>query len=248
MVEAVGQQNWIALRRRARRLDASALRDLSPLLVLSPHQDDETLGCGGLIAAAAEAGLRPRVAYLTDGAASHTGSAAWPASRLARARRQEALNALQVLGVGAEDVLFLGWPDASPFGLDSQAYRQSLATLTNWASSFRPRSLWSPWIGEKHCDHLAASQLAGDLAGRVCGAPVLMDYLVWGWKEPNLCSGGEAVWALDCARNAGKRRRALACHRTQTSGLIADAQTAFQVPPELAALASRPVEIFLERP
>lgn len=39
------------------------------MLVLAPHPDDETLGCGGLLARAADQGLRPRVAFLTNGAA-----------------------------------------------------------------------------------------------------------------------------------------------------------------------------------
>jgi hypothetical protein len=45
-----------------------------------------------------------------------------------------------------------------------------------------------------------------------------------------------------------RRRLALACHRTQTSDLIADAEEAFLIPPDLAALTDRNAEIFIERP
>ncbi len=38
-------------------------------LILAPHPDDESLGCGGLIAAACAAGPPPIILVLTDGAA-----------------------------------------------------------------------------------------------------------------------------------------------------------------------------------
>jgi hypothetical protein len=40
-------------------------------LVLALHPDGESLGCGGLIAAACNTGLVPAVVVLTNGAASH---------------------------------------------------------------------------------------------------------------------------------------------------------------------------------
>ena len=49
------------------------------VLVVAPHFDDETLGCGGLLAQLAAAGAVIRVLYLTDGAA-----AAEPGGREAR--------------------------------------------------------------------------------------------------------------------------------------------------------------------
>ncbi|HTI01677.1 MAG TPA: PIG-L family deacetylase, partial [Acidisoma sp.] len=39
-------------------------------LILAPHPDDETLGCGGLIAQCCAAGMPPHVAIMTDGSHS----------------------------------------------------------------------------------------------------------------------------------------------------------------------------------
>jgi len=58
-------------------------------LVLAPHPDDESLGCGGLIAACCAAGRPPVVAVLTDGSGSHPGSRAFPPTRLAAIRKAE---------------------------------------------------------------------------------------------------------------------------------------------------------------
>ncbi len=247
MVTAVGHRAWMSLRQRARPLDEARLAALSPLLVIAPHPDDETLGCGGLLASAADLNLKPRVAYLTDGDASHTGSPSWPGERLARVRRAEALKALSCLGVPRLHVCFLGWSDADPYVAGQPGYVRTLARLTRWAGRFTPKSLWSPWRGERHCDHVAAADLAIDLAGRLARRPILMDYMVWGWSEPALARDPSPAWALDCPRTIPARRRALACHRTQTAGLIVDAQAGFQIPRRLAALTARPTEVFLER-
>lgn len=244
---AVGHRTWLNLRKRAHPLDRARLVALSPVLVLAPHQDDETLGCGGLLATASQLGLRPRVAFLTDGSASHTGSPTWPPQRLADARRREATRALALLGVPKSDMLFLGWSDAQPHAADGPDYGATLRRLTRWADGFAPRSLWSPWLGERHCDHAAAAHVAADLARRLSPKPVRMDYLVWGWTEASLARAGGVAWALDCPQTTSARRRALACHRTQMTALITDAEAGFRIPPRLAALTERPTEVYLER-
>ncbi len=250
MVTPVGQAAWNRLAARARPLDEAALRRLSPILIISPHQDDETLGCGGLIATASALGLRPRIAYLTDGAASHIGSPSWPPARLAAVRRDEALEALAVLGVPSGDVRFLGWPDASPYAAGSRDHDQTLTGMLAWMSTFRPRGLWAPWEEESHCDHLAAACVARDLADRSDGALILMSYLVWAWTLPDLAAMADdrQIWGIRCPATVVARQQALACHRTQTTPLIDDAQQAFLVAPELAAITRRPVEIHLGQP
>lgn len=247
MVSAVGQATWERMRAVGRPLGQAALAALSPMLILAPHQDDETLGCGGLIAAASRLGLRPRVAYLTDGSASHPGSRAWPRPRLAAARRGEALEALGALGVPARDARFLDWPDAAPYPPGARRYGQTLTTLLGWIGRRGVNSIWAPWIGEDHCDHVAAANLARGLVRRI-GAPVtLMSYLVWGWGDPRLVRMARPgrVWALRCPETIARRRTALACHRTQVTRIIDDSARAFRIPPELAALTERPVEIYL---
>jgi LmbE family N-acetylglucosaminyl deacetylase len=249
VVTAIGHRAWEALGNKASPLTPDRLRALSPLAILAPHPDDETLGCGGLLAAAADLGLQAKVAFLTDGAASHRGSAAWPPVRLARIRKAEALSALAILGVPASDVLFLNWPDAAPWPQGSDGFRQGLERLSAWLGTFQPKSLWAPWRGERHCDHQAASLLADALVRARRPRLRRFDYMVWGWAEDDLAEthGADVVWRLSCARFAARRRRALARHATQTTDLIDDAEQAFLIPPDLAALVERPFDIFLER-
>jgi LmbE family N-acetylglucosaminyl deacetylase len=239
----VGDEAWSRLVAVGRPLDRKTLEALAPMLILAPHPDDETLGCGGLIATASQMRLRPRVAYLTDGAASHPGSRAWPRSRVAAERRREALEALRMLGVSRGDVLFLGWPDAAPHQPGSAPYDESLSTLVGAMRRAGVRSLWAPWAGESHGDHVAAAHLASQAAQ--AKDVVVMSYLVWGWADPGLSGAVRSeVWTLECAPTVPRRRRALSCHRTQTTALIDDAGEAFRIPAQLAALTERPAEVF----
>ena len=249
MVTAIGEAAWARLDAGATGLSGDDLQALSPMVILAPHPDDETLGCGGLLAAAASRGLQPRVVYLTDGSASHRNAAGWSPSRLARVRRSEALAALSVLGVDAGQTLFMDWPDAAPHRPGDDQYVASFDQLSVWLDTFGPKSLWAPRAGESHCDHAAARDLAGDLARRRPGLRQI-DYMVWGWADDTVaaCRGNERVWRLPCAAFADQRRRALACHRTQTTPLIAGAEDAFLIPDDLAALTERSAEIFIERP
>jgi LmbE family N-acetylglucosaminyl deacetylase len=250
MVTAVGAAAWTTLDAAADMLTSEELRALSPIVILAPHPDDETLGCGGLLATAAALGLEPRVVYLTDGSASHRNSALWPPSRLAKTRRAEGLAALSVLGVYAERTLFLDWPDAAPHRRGEGEYAATLDRLSAWLDAFGPKSLWAPRAGEPHCDHAAATDLADDLADHRPGDLRRLDYMVWGWADDAVAvrRRGERVWRLPCADWALQRRRALACHRSQTTDLITDARDAFLIPHDLAALTDRPVEIFIEPP
>ena len=91
------------------------------LLVFAPHPDDESLGTAGLIQHVLARGGQVRVVFATDG-----DNNPWPQRYLERRwrlsirdrqrwgtrRRDEALAALQTLGVVADDAVhFLHWPD-----------------------------------------------------------------------------------------------------------------------------------------
>ncbi|MCX6339500.1 MAG: PIG-L family deacetylase [Candidatus Aureabacteria bacterium] len=92
----------------------------SRILILAPHEDDETLGCGGLIQQAVAVGAAVRVVYLTSG--DHNQLAfmvyrmrPWLSPRVNRnmgeIRIHEAIEAMAFLGVPVQQLVFLGYPD-----------------------------------------------------------------------------------------------------------------------------------------
>ena len=99
------------------------------LLVVSPHPDDETLCCAGVMQQVLEAGGRVNVLWLTSGDGSQLGSLVIERSLFADPQRMrsygarrmaEARTAMDTLGVPAAGQLFLGYPDGGLLALLTQ--------------------------------------------------------------------------------------------------------------------------------
>lgn len=96
-----------------------ALDSATRLLVVSPHPDDETLCCAGVIQRVLAAGGHVSVVWLTSGDGSRgsllLGGALWGGAPRALAlgvrRMAEARAATALLGVPGSEQLFLGYPD-----------------------------------------------------------------------------------------------------------------------------------------
>jgi LmbE family N-acetylglucosaminyl deacetylase len=136
-------------------------------LILAPHPDDESLGCGGLIAACCTAGRPPAVAILTDGSGSHPGSELYPPPKLAALRAQEAIKAVACLGLPKERLVFLGERDTeAPHS--GPGFNRAVERVADCAARFACAALLSTWRGDPHADHLAAA-LIGQAAARRAG-------------------------------------------------------------------------------
>ena len=68
-------------------------------LVVAPHPDDESLGCGGAIALLRQQEQTVQVLFVSDGSMSHPNSQKYSAEARRDLREQEARNALAILGV-----------------------------------------------------------------------------------------------------------------------------------------------------
>ncbi len=90
------------------------------ILIFSPHPDDETLACSGLIQKAGKAGASLHIAFMTNGDAFRAEmQVLYKTVRITpqisrqfgRHRQTEALDAVKHNGVTADQVTFLGYPD-----------------------------------------------------------------------------------------------------------------------------------------
>jgi LmbE family N-acetylglucosaminyl deacetylase len=232
---------------------AEALGGDGPLLALAPHPDDESLGCGALLAACAAEGRPVHVVVVSDGRLSHPNSRSHPPARLVALRQAEARAAVAELGLDpARDLSFLGLPDCGvPAG--GAELRDAVARLRRLVP-FAPAVVLGPWRHDPHADHAATAAIAAALATE-CGAR-LRSYVVWGWAfvtpPPGFELGAEPEpegqplgWRYAAGAHLDAKRRAVAAHRSQTSPLITDDPAGFRLGPEALALFQQPEELVL---
>ena len=127
------------------------------VLVLAPHPDDETIGCGGSLALHTKAGDPVKVVFLTNGAKGDT------CGKLTRGayvelRQKEAIEACACLGV--TDLEFWPYEDRSLAGS-----RGAITRMMDLLNDFRPELVYAPSPLEFHPDHRAACLLFCDAIG-----------------------------------------------------------------------------------
>ena len=212
-------------------------------LVVAPHPDDEVLACGGLMMALSRRGVGLVVVAVTDGEASHPGSAAIRPDRLAARRRQEAVLADARLGVTPRRP-WLRLPDGGV--PDREAWLS--ATLGELLSGpAAPRLCIAPFPGDGHPDHEACGRAAAVAATRR-GAP-LVTYPVWAWHwarpgDRRLPLAGARALRLDRAQRTAKAA-AIAAHRSQLRPLGPDRADGPVLTEGVLAHFARPFEVFL---
>jgi LmbE family N-acetylglucosaminyl deacetylase len=222
---------------------------LRRVFVVAAHPDDDTIGCGGMLAMACERGAAVRVAYLTDGSRSHPGSRRFSSADVAAMREIEAADALAELGI-AEAPYFFREPDSALGSLDAGARTRVVSRLTELLRSFAPELVLAPWERDPHPDHIAAAAIAR-LAFETARVPgsAFAGYDVWLSIRGTVLDApqpGEAMRSTvelsESARIA--KRRALFAHRSQTSDLIDDDPAGFRITEELADRWLGPTEHF----
>jgi LmbE family N-acetylglucosaminyl deacetylase len=203
-----------------------------PILVVAPHPDDETLGCGGLIALACAARLPVEVVLATDGAASHPGSIAFPPQRLATVRLEEMRTALTTLGLGADCLHSLGLRDGT-VGRDSAGARRAVERLTEYARKRRVKVICTTWRHDPHSDHQAVFRICKAAAAR--SSARLLAYPTWGWLLPPdqwIFAPRVRGFRLDVETVLPVKLAAIKAHQTQ-NGMITDTPNGFVLPEDL---------------
>jgi len=148
-----------------------------PVIVFSPHPDDETLGCGGTIIKKRKVGSDVTIVFMTDGHQSHAHLIA--AHRLKSIRAREALAASGVLGVGESDVLFLGFEDGELCENQDAAILKVVEILQHR----RPDEIFIPYHREALPDHVATHGIVVS-ALHTCGSNVTVyEYPIWFWHQ-----------------------------------------------------------------
>ncbi len=158
---------------RARDItDASASRTA---LVLAPHPDDETLGCGGVILRKRAAGTAVTIVMVTDGRHSHRSAVISPDALAAR-RREELREAARRLHVEPDAIRWIGIEDGTVAADEDRL----VAVVEQLLAELSPDELYATSADEPHPDHAAVGRAARRAAVSVPGLAVL-EYPIWLW-------------------------------------------------------------------
>ncbi|KQP85387.1 GlcNAc-PI de-N-acetylase [Methylobacterium sp. Leaf113] len=236
---------FLAAAERLPVADLDALIDGKGLVVVAPHPDDESLGCGGIIAEARARGRDVRIVIVSDGCGSHTHSALYPPEKLRDLRETELVDAAGILGVPAEAVTFLRLPDAGvpSTGPVAEDAAERIAAIAQDADA---GAVCVTWGHDPHCDHQASAALVR-LARPALGPIRIFAYPVWGWTLPEgtEVGPGPTGFRVDVTVHRAAKTAAIGAHRSQTTDLIADDPTGFRLEPEMIARFTGPYEIFV---
>ncbi len=236
------------------------------ILVVAPHPDDETLGCGGAIALLSQLNLDVKVLVVSDGKQSHPNSIAYSPFALQQLRERESLAALALLGVAPEAVTFLSLPDGAVpsaptvvttrrtgFGEDRRRirrlkYEAALASIVQYLIELTPSIIFLPWRKDPHPDHRASWQLFTTASKNLNYKPRIIEYPIWDWDKEQRQDFPNSVnaWRLDITRVLELKRQAIAQYRSQISNLIDDDPEGFRLTPEMIFNFTQPWEIYLE--
>jgi len=199
------------------------------VLLLAPHPDDETLGCGVAIGALTDRGHRVQVVVITDGSRSHPNSKRFHPKHLAKTREAEITEALRILTDGrGPPPVFLRYPDmAAP---DGDAAAELAAERIFRVVTPTTTAIWSTWEGDPHPDHGRTARITRRLSQHL---PHLdrWSYPIWGrfrTDDPHI-DADRLVRILAYGQQM-RKRQALSAHRTQMSGLITDDPGGFVIP------------------
>lgn len=198
------------------------------VLLLAPHPDDESLGCGAAMAALTDMGRRVQVVVVTDGGGSHPSSRSHPPAQLRRLRAAEVNRAVDILTFGrGPPPLLLGYVDTHAPDGDAAADEAIARILPRMSPS--TTAVWSAWSGDPHTDHIRTARLAARLVARI-PALLLWSYPIWGRFDPQApVVDADAVVLFETYRWQERKAEAIAAHASQMTRLIADDPDGFRM-------------------
>ena len=147
------------------------------VLVLAPHQDDETIGCGGALALQIRAKKKACVAMLTDGAEGCE-ELGMTRPEMAALRNEESRRAAAVIGM--EPPLFLDYSDLAA------GHNQASEAIRRIISDRKVDAVFVPFMLDGHAEHRKANYILAAALQKIDRPIRVFGYEVWGLCIPNV--------------------------------------------------------------
>lgn len=132
------------------------------ILILAPHPDDESIGTAGVIQEALKAGAKVKLVCFTNGDHNELAFIIYEKRIVVRkgefiymgeVRRKESISAMDSLGLGQDNVIFLGYPDFGTLEIltkywgDTKPFKDILTRIDKvpYPEALSPKA---PYVGE----------------------------------------------------------------------------------------------------
>jgi N-acetylglucosamine malate deacetylase 1 len=217
-------------------------------LIFAPHQDDETLGCGALIARKRYEGRPVHIVFITDGGGSHIDHPHLTVPAVIALRRREAAAAMTELGVESCAVHFLDEADGTLMHLTPERAASLRDRITVLLRDLQPAKIFLPCDPDGSSEHDSAHRLIMAAVHRSGLRPSVWQYAIWSWWNPLL----QLRLVLYPGRRShlptedftASKQAAIACYTSQTKPTFPWKDAV--LPPELLATLSSGSEYFFE--
>lgn len=158
------------------------------ILAIAPHQDDESIGCGGTLIKHSKLGGRVEIAFCTSGGEK---------------RMYEAKDAAKILGSKINHFL--------QFDIRS-LYRNTNQLADRFTELFnrvKPDIIFLPFMIDNHQDHVAISRAFVKSYKNRSINSLIYAYSVWTTLIPNV--------VIDISNEWEQKKQAIECYKTQTA-------------------------------
>ena len=247
MVTKTERKNW---QQQATEITTEDLKQFGTTVVIAPHEDDESLGCGGTIALLRQMDVPVFVVFVSDGSKSHPNSKKFPAEKLRQLRETEALKALQILNVTSQNASFMRLKDTAVPNKTSPDFDAAVQQMMEILKGINPKTILVTWEKDPHSDHRSSWQILNQAVLQLKTKPRVLQYLIWIWelgKQADITQNEVVKWfQVNIKPVAEIKKKAVEAHLSQTTRLIDDDPEGFILSPEILAHFDYGEELFIE--
>lgn len=155
------------------------------VLVIAPHQDDESIGCAGTLIKHVRNGGYVEIVFCTYDTLE---------------RMKEAEKAASI--IGSQKNHYMQFPVRNLY--NNKKFKQNLTFVINNVS---PDIIFLPFWFDKHDDHRAVSKVLIDIKQEISLNFMIYSYAVWSTLNPNCLFDISDTWEL--------KKKAIECYKTQ---------------------------------
>lgn len=222
------------------------LTQLGSIIIVAPHPDDETLGCGGLIAACADLQLPLQIVSVTNGEGSHPHSSQWNSKRLAQLRRREQYQALRALGLKSPAIHHCNLADGKVGRQPRHVMSKVRTQIVESVSQSDNAALFVTSPDDNHSDHQACARLVNSIKQNYRRIQVFY-YTIWpsaSWSSHKQGKLATEQWHLDIRPALRRKKNAILSFKSQRGLVIKDDPEGFCMTRELLQRSLRPRESY----